>query len=155
MVNKISICCGTPSCSAVAAGRRRPPPSIDISRLHGARQKISRKQLMLSIDGTDRRKDRLSTVSQTLLRILCGQCQYVARNRTVCKSTVHLNFPTTSGLVTLQRSRLLRSLLAPSALASSATLCLRNRRHSSSGVTATLLSTQQHASAVVTSSLLL
>jgi len=152
VVNKISICCGTPSCSAVAAERRRPPPSIDISRLHGVRQKISCKQLLLSIDGTDRRKDRLSTVSQTLLRILCGQCQYVARNRPVCKSTVHLNFPT---LVTLQRSRLLRSLLAPSALASSATLCLRNRRHSSSGVTTTLLSTQQHASAVVTASLLL
>jgi len=42
---------------------RRPKLSIDISCPHGAQQQTRRKPMLLSIDGTDRRTDRRSTVS--------------------------------------------------------------------------------------------
>jgi len=55
------ICCWTPCCGAVAAGRRAPAPSIDISCRRGAWQQTRRMQQLLSIDGTDRRTEGHST----------------------------------------------------------------------------------------------
>jgi len=56
-------------------GARRPPQSIDISCPHGAQQQTRRTPLLLSNDGTDGETDGHLTVTYTLLRILCGQCQ--------------------------------------------------------------------------------
>jgi len=59
------------------AGRRRQRPqlSIDIFCPQGAQQQTSRTPLLLSIDGTDRQTNGHVTVTQTLLRMLCGQRQ--------------------------------------------------------------------------------
>jgi len=47
-----------PCCGAVAAERRRPPVSIDMSCPNGAQQQTRRTPLLRTNDGTDRRADR-------------------------------------------------------------------------------------------------
>ena len=64
------VCCWVPCCGAVAAVRRCPPLSIDVSCPHGTQQQTLCTPLLRSNDGTDRRMD----VTQTLFRILRGQC---------------------------------------------------------------------------------
>ena len=58
-------------------GPRRQPLLIDISCRHGAQQQTAVRPCCGRVIGqTDRRMDGRSTVSQTPLCILCGQCQH-------------------------------------------------------------------------------
>jgi len=59
-----------PSAPAAGTRRRRPPLSIDISCPHGAQQQ-TRRPLLLSIDGTDRRTlDRFTDPAPHTMRAM-------------------------------------------------------------------------------------
>ena len=81
------ICCWAPCCGAAAAEHRRllraMQQSIDISCPPGAQQQTRTSGVQPANSGTDRQTDRQTdgrtdgrpTVTQTLLRKLCKQCQ--------------------------------------------------------------------------------